>query len=136
MSIVTDELSQNHIAQINAHDTESLNNFLEQWDLDYAKSINNIPLFNPELTKLWTQQQKVRFIKVFYHSRGHFRDFLWHLGNFAPNKAAKALVLENIAEEFGGDNPSHEQLYLDFAQKHGVDLTKEILEEKNYITTM
>jgi len=98
--------------------------------------MENIDLFNAKLTQNWSLEQKQHFVKVFYHSRGHFRDFLFFLGNFAPNKKIKLIFLENIREEFGDDNLSHEQLYLDYAKTLGVDLKPEIIEEKYYTSEM
>lgn len=54
------------------------------------------------------------------------------MGNFAPDKRTKEMVIENIRDEFNRDGLSHEQLYLLFAQSFGVDLTNELLEENAY----
>ncbi|MDF1795034.1 MAG: hypothetical protein P1U63_00715 [Coxiellaceae bacterium] len=95
----------------------SLEEFLIAWDSDYKGKISNIDLFNPKVTTQYSQDQIKYFIKIFYHARAHFKDFLWHLGNYAPNKNIKEIVLKNIEEEFNGDYISHEQMYLDFAKK-------------------
>jgi hypothetical protein len=115
---------------------EELNNFLKEWDTNYKSQAEKINLFNKTLTSEWRNSQRKYFIKIFYHSRGHFSDFLFHLGNYAPNKVFKEMILENIKEEFSGDHLSHEQLYLDFALKEGVDLSNEHFENKYYIEKM
>jgi pyrroloquinoline quinone (PQQ) biosynthesis protein C len=107
--------------------------FLEKWDADYRAALKTILLFDPIQTAKWSQDQQQLFIKLFYHQRGHFDDVLWLMGNFAPDAESKHVILGNIQEEFGGKAPSHEQLYLDFAKSHGVDLTYELLEERWYL---
>ncbi|MCI5055149.1 MAG: iron-containing redox enzyme family protein [Flavobacteriales bacterium] len=110
--------------------------FLKNWDDEYEKSVINIDLFNPGLVSQLSEFQKQYFVKVFYHSRGHFSDLLWYLGNFAPDKEAKDIILHNISEEFNGDYQSHEQLYLDYARSVGVDLKNEFLENTYYTREM
>lgn len=111
----------NEEVQSNVHASHSLEQFLLQWDQDYLKAIENLPLFDPQQTSQWTLEQRQFFVRTFYHVRGHFHNFLWHLGNFAPDKATKEIILHNIEEEFGSDGCSHEQLYFKFAQSLGVD---------------
>lgn len=106
--------------------------FLETWDKNYNKKINQIDLFKQELTNSWNNEQKQIFVKLLYHQRAHFGQVLWNLGNFAPNYTARELILENIRDEFGKHGISHEKLYLDFAKQMGVDLTYELIEEKFY----
>lgn len=107
--------------------------FLKKWDLDYKIALNKIPLFNLQLENNWSREQKIRFVKIFYHIRGHFSNFLWYLGNHAPSHREKLIILQNIAEEFGNEGQSHEQLYFDFAASLGVDLKEEICTEDNYL---
>src|SRR5258708_5132895 len=107
-----------------------LDTFLQKWNEEYETKAKKITLFDKTLTSQWQDVQRKHFIKVFYHSRGHFSGFLFHLGNFAPNKILKNMILKNIEEEFSGDNPSHEQLYLDFASEEGVDLSNEYTANK------
>jgi hypothetical protein len=114
----------------------NLNNFLKTWDEEYQEQAKEISLFNKKLTSNWTSEQRKHFIKIFYHSRGHFKDFLWHLGNFAPNAESKSMILENISEEFNDNNFSHEQLYLDFAIKEGINLFDEYLNKIHYSDNM
>lgn len=113
--------------------TLKLHEFLDAWDESYKNAMKEIPLFNPELTEKWNDNQKKYFAEVFYHARGNFHDFLWHMGNHAPDSKAKSMILKNIAEEFGTMGKSHEQLYFDFAASVGVDLHDEIETEKNYL---
>lgn len=110
-----------------------LNDFFRNWDNTYKTELNKIDLFRVELTRHWTSEQKQLFAKIFYHIRGHFHDFLWHMGNHAPNFEAKEMVLQNIAEEFGMKGLSHEELYFDFAKSMGVDLSEEIVTETHYL---
>ena len=131
------QIHENKNSQIRENKyTNTLDEFLNEWDVVYRDRIKSIALFNPTLTLTWSNGQKAYFAKVFYHSRGYFRDFLWYLGNFAPNKTIKMIILENIAEEFNNDNPSHEQHYLDFAKTMGADLSDEILNQTNYTSEM
>ena len=53
------------------------------------------------------------------------------MGNFAPNEKAKEAILNNIRDELGGKGHSHEQMYLDFAKRMGLDLSYETIDEKN-----
>ncbi len=107
--------------------------FVSQWVSDYEQKIKMIPLFQAELTQQWTLDQKVHFAKVFYHIRGHFHDFLWHMGNHAPNKAAKNIILQNLAEEFGGSGRSHEVLFYNFADSLKPGLSTEVIDEEYYL---
>ena len=110
--------------------------FLKNWDFNYTSQISKIDLFNPTITAQYRDEQIKYFVKIFYHSRGHFKDFLWHLGNHAPNKVLKDIILKNIEEEFNGDYISHEQMYIDFAKQMGVNLTNVILNEEYYLPTI
>src|SRR3989344_2924778 len=112
---------------------ETLNQFLENWDLVQREEHGRIPLFNPSLTKTLTSSEKSHFVKVFYHLRGHFHDFLWFIANHAPNAEAKQTILDNINEELGGNKKSHEQLYFDFANSLGVDLMDEVVNQTSYL---
>ena len=107
--------------------------FLEAWDYNYINEIKKIDLFNADVTKTYTDRQKEYFTRTFYHIRGHFYKFLWLLGNQAPNKKAKEQILYNIEEEFGGDSPSHEQLYLEFSKSLGLDITDEFISEEHHL---
>lgn len=106
--------------------------FLRTWDADYKEKISNIELFNTALTTTLSYHKKSYFVKAFYHIRGHFHDFLWYMGNHAPDLQTKKIILNNIGEEFGGSYGSHEQLYYDFAEALGVDIKKEIADEATY----
>lgn len=113
---------------------ESLKDFLNEWDQKQREEHKKIPLFNPEKVKQLTDSQKKYFVKVFYHVRGHFHGFLWFMANHSPNNQGKQAILENMAEEFGGDGKSHEQLYFDFGHALGVDLTDEVLNQTSYLS--
>ena len=121
---------------ITAHGNEKASiqfqNFLHGWDNDYKNNISKINLFNENLTCSLPQQKKIYFVKAFYHIRGHFHDFLWYMGNHAPDTKIKKIILGNIGEEFGGNYGSHESLYYDFAESLGVDIKKEIADETTY----
>lgn len=111
----------------------TLEEFLENWDAQNRAFHKQIPLFNPELSKNLSKEQQRYFARVFYHLRGHFHDFLWYMGNHAPDTESKKVILDNIAEEFGSNGRSHERLYLDFAACLGVDLTDEVIHQKTYL---
>ncbi|MBI2584117.1 MAG: iron-containing redox enzyme family protein [Candidatus Aenigmarchaeota archaeon] len=111
---------------------KTLGEFLQEWDVRMKDAYKQIPLFNLEMTKNWSDAQKTFFAKAFYHARGHFHDFLWFMGNHAPDATAKRIVIDNISEEFGIAK-SHEQLYWEFATSLGVDLKDEFLKEKTYL---
>lgn len=96
-----------------------LEKFLRKWDDDYAAKVCHIPLFNIQNEFQWSAEHKKFFCKILYHARGRLKDFLWHLGNVAPDKKSKDLVLYNFSEEFGGYSPSHEELYFYFVQDMG-----------------
>ncbi len=114
-------------------DTASLRFFLEDWDLNYRDQMEKVDLFNQELINRWSIHQKQFFIKTLYHQRAHFGDVLWYMGNFAPDRKSKQIILNNIADEFGMNGMSHEMLYLEFSKAMGVDLTHELLDEKEYL---
>jgi hypothetical protein len=110
----------------------NLAEFLNLWDTNYKEKVDNIPLFNTDLTSSISEEKKHYFVKAFYHIRGHFHDFLWFIGNHAPSEDIKKSVTDNINEEFGGKYQSHEQLYILFAESLGVDIQKEIISEAHY----
>lgn len=112
-------------------ENDKLQAFLKTWDLNYKNKIEAIDLFNTEITANYTDWQKAYSVKIFYHIRGHFHKFLWLLGNKAPSKQIKHQILHNIEEEFGNDNPSHEQLYFNFANALGLDIENEFIFEKH-----
>ncbi|MCD6040027.1 MAG: hypothetical protein K0S27_1427 [Gammaproteobacteria bacterium] len=112
---------------------DSLEKFLEKWDEEYSNNILSFPIFDKEKTSKWTMAQRQYFVKTLYHVRGHFHDVLWYMGNFAPNKEMKNLILDNIKDEFNGDGLSHELLYLLFAKAVNVDLTDASFTEEAYL---
>jgi len=111
---------------------KDLDGFLANWDRQYKAVMSKIDLFDQQKTAQWTQEQKQLFIKLLYHQRAHFDDVLWFMGNCAPTREAKEIILNNIRDELGMNGFSHEMLYLEFAKSFGVDLTYELLEEKYY----
>lgn len=111
----------------------SLQTFLEEWDYEYSKSINDIPLFQFKHELNWTPEHKQLFAKLLYHARGQLYKFLWHMGNIAPDVRAKHLVLYNYAEEFGEHSLSHEELYFIFTRDMGIASNDEVTDEKYYL---
>ena len=111
----------------------SLYEFVNQWSQSYQNEMKKIPLFNTAKTQQWTQEQKSYFAKVFYHARGHFHDFLWYMGNIAPDKTSKNIILQNLSEEFGGSGRSHETLYFNFAKSLNLDLRDEFVKQTHYL---
>lgn len=118
---------------INREQFNGLDEFIAFLDADYREKIKMNSLFNTTKTKHWSSDQRAFFCKVFYHLRGHFHDFLWLMGNFAPSLEVKNIFLKNIGEEFGGTRRSHELLYFDFANALNVDIPKEIISEEHYL---
>ncbi len=112
---------------------EGVADFMAKWELDYVSEIKKIAIFNPEITSKWSKAQIEQFVRIFYHARGHFHEFLWYLGNHAEHRDVKRIVLDNIAEEFNGGAASHEQMYIEFAKSHDVDLTDEYVDGKTYM---
>ena len=110
-----------------------LDEFLDQWDINYKNSMSQIDLFKPELTSGWNLNQKQLFSKLLYHQRAHFDDVLWYVGSFGPNNEFKEMIIENTKDEFGFNGISHEKLYLEFANSLGVDLKYELLDQKYYL---
>lgn len=111
----------------------SLDQYLASWDESYTKYVSQISLFNPQKTTQWSAAQQKHFVKTFYHVRGHFHCFLWFMGNFAPDKASKDMILQNIIDELGDQALSHEKLYHIFAEHVEVDIVPEMLEQKTYL---
>ncbi len=129
MGIETENIAVAPLIRSEAAVTE-LESFLQAWTERYIAAVSKIDLFNAQLTAAWAQQQRLQFVRLFYHVRGHFYKFLWLLGNHAPNKAAKEQIVYNIIEEFGGDNPSHEELYYKFVRSLGFDVENEFISEE------
>src|SRR3989338_2094303 len=111
---------------------ETLNEFLNRWDWEQKEAHSKIEMFDPDKVRAWTNTQKQYFVKVFYHLRGHFHDFLWFMANHSPDNNGKQTVIDNITEEFGGNGKLHEQLYFEFGKALGVDLMDEVLNQTTY----
>jgi hypothetical protein len=127
-------LEKETVIDINLNDpSKSLNQFLKDWDNRYNDAIKGIDLFKEDFVKSWSVEQKRLFVSVFYHLRGHFAEFLWYMGSFAPNKSAKELIIGNIVDEFNYNGMSHDQLFLHFASMFDLDLTYELLDNKYYL---
>lgn len=109
-----------------------LMNFMKEWDKSYEQIMSQIPIFNKDLTSQWNREQQQFFVRVLYHLRGHFHEFLWQMGNYAPTAEAKELIIGNIRDEFGSHGLSHEHLYMLFAESLGVDLNYEMLDQNYY----
>ncbi|MBX3486440.1 MAG: iron-containing redox enzyme family protein [Candidatus Paracaedibacteraceae bacterium] len=115
---------------------ESVAEFMIAWEAEYVQELSKISIFNPEITVQWTKAQIEKFVRIFYHARGHFHEFLWYLGNHAENRDVKRIVLENIAEEFNGGAASHEQMFIEFAKSHDVELKDEYIDGKSYVSAI
>lgn len=110
----------------------SMTDFIGSWVASYEDRMKQLPLFNYESVHSWSLLQKQKFVRIFYHARGHFHDFLWYLGNHSEDSFVKELVLKNIAEEFNYSSRSHEQMYFDFAKNLEVDVSDEFVNQINY----
>ncbi|MBA3537165.1 MAG: iron-containing redox enzyme family protein [Tatlockia sp.] len=113
-------------------DSITFEEFITNWDLAYEREIQHIKLFNEQYNCTLSEKQKAYFVKAFYHIRGHFHDFLWFMGNIAPDIQIKEIIINNIAEEFGGNYGSHEKLYYLFAESMNIDIQEEIENETTY----
>jgi len=112
-----------------------LETYVRGWESDYRQSVARIPLFDTTRTAFWGPEKQQRFVRLFYHARGHFvSDFVWHLVNRVP-PAYRAVIVENLSEELGGGpgQDPHERLYADFAEEVGVDTTEETRTEESYL---
>lgn len=117
--------------QIN--EIKTLQELIDCADNMYRDGLSEILLFNDAPSK-WTKQQVKRFAAIFYHTRGHFIDFMWYLANFCHDDEIKKIVLSNCAEEFGVNGCySHEMLYARFAKACGVDIQEEIIHQTHYV---
>lgn len=108
---------------------QTLDQFVQEWQAEYASAIKNIELFDLDRIRHLKLRQKQLFVRAFYHARGHFYRFLWFMGSLAPSAEFKKIILDNLDEEFGRDKKSHEQLYMEFAQGFEVSVRDEILTE-------
>lgn len=107
---------------------QSLQDFLNEWDLQYASTARTIPLFDQSSPIVWTARRKKLFARLFYHSRGHFDRFLWIMASLAPSADYRSVVIRNITDELGGMRPadlSHEQLFFRFAEELDPDIRDE-----------
>lgn len=117
------------------HTPSTLSEFIQQLDIIYKDQLTLIPLFNPQQTALWSEDQKTKFAAVFYHLRGHFINFIWYIANFCHDPVIKMLLMSNIHEELGIDNRfSHEHLYERFAVECKADIHDEIVNETHYLS--
>ncbi len=112
---------------------ETFEEFLTGWDAYSRRAHQRIPLFDPDKSGCLLSIQKKYFVKLFWHARAYFINFLWFLGNYAPGASQKEKVLAHIIDEFGADTLSHDQLYLNFAKNLNVDLKNEILQQSSYL---
>ncbi|QQR92569.1 MAG: iron-containing redox enzyme family protein [Candidatus Iainarchaeum archaeon] len=101
---------------------QSLASFISKWDQRNQDAHQQIALFDTERTKHWNNHQKQLFAQLFYYARGRFHEFMWIMGNKAPTFEAKEMIVDNFREEFGRHGPSHEQLYLHFANSLGASV--------------
>lgn len=113
-----------------------LSSYIENIINSYSDKVRKLPLFADDFARCLTLKQKKLFIKIFYHARGKFHDFLWYVGSNTQNAKVKKIVIQNIAEEFNGSAASHEEMYMYFANYFNVNLTKEFLKNKYYIKSV
>jgi len=108
--------------------------FLNQLDQDYHFQVKKLGLFNLKKTAAWNQSQLKLFAGMFYHIRGYFINFMWHMANCSSDKTIKQLILDNIAEEIGKNTEySHEMLYARFARACGINIQDEIINQTHYL---
>ncbi|MSO14525.1 iron-containing redox enzyme family protein [Rickettsiales endosymbiont of Trichoplax sp. H2] len=114
----------------------NLTSYIDSTINSYSDKVKKLPLFDDDFTRSLTLKQKKLFIKIFYHARGKFHDFLWYVGSNTQNAKVKKIVIQNISEEFNGSAASHEEMYMHFANYFNVDLTKEFSINKYYIKSV
>lgn len=107
-----------------------LEQFLSAWDRQYTQALQAIDLFRPEVTSTWTRTQQQRLVQLFFHIRGGFGEILLELGNAAPDAHHKEIILHNLHDEFGGNGPTHRDLFLRIATALGTDLSREHIEQR------
>lgn len=107
-----------------------LEQFLSAWDRQYTQALQAIDLFRPEVTSTWTRTQQQRLVQLFFHIRGGFGEILLELGNAAPDAHHKEIILHNLHDEFGGNGPTHRDLFLRIATALGTDLSREHIEKR------
>lgn len=117
-----------------------LEKFLERTDAKQKEEYQKIPLFQSARVKKLSKPHKKWFVKVFYHTRGHFDRLLWTRLVYAPSVKDKKQILQYLAEEAGLENlrsnknlRSHELLFADFALRLGVRLTPEVTEREGFL---
>lgn len=111
---------------------EELSLFLQEWDQAYNEKQQMNPLFQERAANEWSEPQKQEYVGALYHIRGHFHELLWEMGVTAPNSEFKEMIMDNIRDEFGGSGLSHEQMYFLFAERFGLNLQNELLDNKYY----
>lgn len=108
-----------------------LDTFLAKWEVDYEEQLALLPLFDTKETKKWSWEQKRKFVRYFYHARGHFYPFLWNLANASSSQERRKVLLANMRDELGaigsGRMP-HEHLFERFAAVFDVSLSDHDLE--------
>ena len=121
---------------MDSQNSTDLSNYIDKTINSYSDQVRKLPLFADDFASCLTLKQKKLFIKIFYHARGKFHDFLWYVGSNTQNAKVKKIVIQNISEEFNGSAASHEEMYMHFANHFNVDLTKEFLINKYYIKSV
>lgn len=114
-----------------------LETFLKEIDERQKSAYGKIPLFDKAQTDTWTEKQKPWFVKVFYHTRGHFDRLLWTRLMNSKTEEDKQKILTYMAEEAGLEDGKsylpHEQLFERFAKSMGVALTPEVTEREGFL---
>lgn len=97
--------------------------FTREWKNTYRANVEELSLFSSSL--VWTPARRERFVRLFYHARGHFADLLWQLAGQATPEERRVIVT-NIMDELGGfAGSAHEILYFRFAQALGIDIRED-----------
>ncbi len=110
---------------------QELEVFLSSWSEEYRTQAQKVRLFTADSAEVrgWSACQKKMFAGLFYHARGHFHQFLWHLANQGSHEQ-RAVLFENIRDELGvAPYSPHEILYARFASEFGINIQAEIFGE-------
>ena len=94
--------------------TQTLSKFIDEWAGNYHELFNQIGVLNLNLEL--NNQQLSDFVEIFGEVRSCMSFITWKLGSWAPDEKYKKIILGSVESEFGGTNPSHDQLFWQFRE--------------------
>jgi pyrroloquinoline quinone (PQQ) biosynthesis protein C len=117
----------------------NLTTFIHQWKQNYQTKIDQIPLF--KLQRVLSDIEIEKFVRYFYHIRGHFNQLLFVFADTLPKEingqSVRGSISENMEGELGlkAGLDTHNNYYYNFATSLGfgdLRITEEV-EEKSYL---